>query len=176
MTEKIVVTDAQVKAAQMIVDRDRAIGRETDEATRMIAEAKPEQVVEDQTLDPDEGDRAVRLEQDVWQHTVSRLAKLVNPPGGSPPATVVRRTGRTNVKSSGGSGKFVLKKGESGKFYFNLLAANGEIIAESQHYESKEAALEGIKSVQANRGSEIETEVLPGGQAGRWLSFRISAV
>jgi len=44
MSEKIVVTDAQVKAAQMIVDRDRAAGRETDEATRKIAEAKLEPV------------------------------------------------------------------------------------------------------------------------------------
>jgi hypothetical protein len=48
------------------------------------------------------------------------------------------------------SGKFVLKKGESGKFHFNLLAGNGEIIATSQHYESKESALHGIKSVQNN--------------------------
>ncbi|HEY7261193.1 MAG TPA: DUF1508 domain-containing protein [Trebonia sp.] len=49
------------------------------------------------------------------------------------------------------SGKFVLKKGEGGKFHFNLLAGNGEVIATSQHYHSKEsAALHGIKSVQAN--------------------------
>lgn len=48
------------------------------------------------------------------------------------------------------SGKFVVKKGESGKFHFNLLAGNGEIIATSQHYESKESALHGIKSVQTN--------------------------
>jgi Helix-turn-helix domain len=41
MAEKILVTDAQVKAAQMIVDHDEATGRETDEATRKIAEAKP---------------------------------------------------------------------------------------------------------------------------------------
>jgi len=48
------------------------------------------------------------------------------------------------------SGKFVLKKGESGKFHFNLLAGNGEVIATSQQYQSKESALNGIKSVQAN--------------------------
>lgn len=59
------------------------------------------------------------------------------------------------------SGKFVLKKGESGKYHFNLLAGNGEIIATSQHYESKESALHGIKSVQANATTETivdETE------------------
>lgn len=48
------------------------------------------------------------------------------------------------------SGKFVLKKGESGKFHFNLLAGNGQVIATSQHYESKESALHGIQSVQSN--------------------------
>ena len=30
------------------------------------------------------------------------------------------------------SGKYVLKKGESGKFHFNLLAGNGQVIATSQ--------------------------------------------
>ena len=48
------------------------------------------------------------------------------------------------------AGKFVLSRGESGKFHFNLLAANGQVIATSQHYESKESALNGIKSVQTN--------------------------
>ena len=48
------------------------------------------------------------------------------------------------------SGKYVLKKGESGKFHFNLVAGNGEIIATSQHYERKDSAKAGIKSVQSN--------------------------
>ena len=47
------------------------------------------------------------------------------------------------------SGKFVLKNGTSGKFHFNL-AANGQVIATSETYESKESALNGIKSVQTN--------------------------
>lgn len=42
MREKIFVTDAQVKAARMIVDHDRAEGRETDQAIRKLAEADPE--------------------------------------------------------------------------------------------------------------------------------------
>jgi hypothetical protein len=41
MAQKIVVTDAQVMAAQMLVDHDRARGREPDPATRKIAEARP---------------------------------------------------------------------------------------------------------------------------------------
>jgi len=57
------------------------------------------------------------------------------------------------------SGKYVLKKGESGKFHFNLLAGNGEIIATSQHYEWKESAKQGIKSVQSNAATDtIEDE------------------
>jgi uncharacterized protein YegP (UPF0339 family) len=47
-------------------------------------------------------------------------------------------------------GKFVLKKGSSGKFHFNLLAANGQVIATSESYNSKEAALNGIESVKTN--------------------------
>jgi hypothetical protein len=38
MAGKVYVTDAQVKAAQMIVDRDLALGRETDAAIRKIAD------------------------------------------------------------------------------------------------------------------------------------------
>jgi uncharacterized protein len=48
------------------------------------------------------------------------------------------------------AGKFVLEKGSSGKFHFNLHAANGQVIATSQHYESKESALHGIDSVKHN--------------------------
>lgn len=57
------------------------------------------------------------------------------------------------------AGKFVLKKGESGKFHFNLLAGNGQVVATSQAYESKESALNGIKSVQTNAPSaKVEDE------------------
>ncbi|HTT54619.1 MAG TPA: YegP family protein [Streptosporangiaceae bacterium] len=48
------------------------------------------------------------------------------------------------------AGKFVLKKGSSGKFHFNLLAGNGQVIATSEAYERKEAALNGIESVKKN--------------------------
>lgn len=41
MAEKIFVTDAQIMAAQMLVERDRSLGREPDTATRKIAEARP---------------------------------------------------------------------------------------------------------------------------------------
>ena len=41
MARTVFVTEAQVKAAQMLVDRDLALGREPDPATRQIAEARP---------------------------------------------------------------------------------------------------------------------------------------
>lgn len=48
------------------------------------------------------------------------------------------------------AGKFVLKKGGTGKFHFNLVATNGQVIATSESYESKAAALNGIESVKRN--------------------------
>lgn len=48
------------------------------------------------------------------------------------------------------AGKFVLKVAKNGKFHFNLLASNGQVIATSEMYESKRAALNGIESVKKN--------------------------
>jgi len=46
--------------------------------------------------------------------------------------------------------KFVIKKGSTGKFRFNLLATNGKVIATSEAYETKRACLAGIESVRKN--------------------------
>ena len=43
--------------------------------------------------------------------------------------------------------KFVLKKGSTGRFRFNLVASNGEIVATSEAYESKSGAKNGIEAV-----------------------------
>ncbi len=48
------------------------------------------------------------------------------------------------------AGKFVLKKGTTGKYHFNLLASNGQVIATSEAYERKQSALAGIDSVKKN--------------------------
>ena len=48
------------------------------------------------------------------------------------------------------AGKFVVKKGSSGKFHFTLVATNGQVIATSEAYESKASALKGIESVKRN--------------------------
>lgn len=45
-------------------------------------------------------------------------------------------------------GKFVVKKGPTGKFRFSLVSTNGQIVASSQAYENKGAALRGVASVQ----------------------------
>lgn len=46
--------------------------------------------------------------------------------------------------------KFELYSDKGGKFRFRLKAANGEIIATSEAYESKASAKNGIKSVMTN--------------------------
>jgi len=46
-------------------------------------------------------------------------------------------------------GKFVVKKGTTGKFRFSLLSTNGQIVATSEAYNSKASAMNGIKSVRS---------------------------
>ena len=55
--------------------------------------------------------------------------------------------------------KFVLKKGSTGKFPFNLVATNGQIIATSEAYETKASAINGIESVKRNApNAEIDDQ------------------
>ena len=57
------------------------------------------------------------------------------------------------------AGKVVLKKGSSGKYHFNLLAANGKVIATSETYERKQSALNGIESGKTNApGAEVDDQ------------------
>ena len=46
--------------------------------------------------------------------------------------------------------KFVVKKGVTGKFRFNLLSTNGKVIASSQTYDSKASCMAGLRAVQKN--------------------------
>lgn len=48
------------------------------------------------------------------------------------------------------AGKFELKKSSNGKFFFNLLAGNGQIVLTSEMYEAKPSAQNGIESVKKN--------------------------
>ncbi len=48
------------------------------------------------------------------------------------------------------SGKFEVYKDAKGEYRFRLKAGNGEIIANSEGYTSKDACLKGIESVRKN--------------------------
>jgi uncharacterized protein YegP (UPF0339 family) len=55
--------------------------------------------------------------------------------------------------------KFVLTKGSTGKFHFNLVATNGQVVASSESYESKAGAVNGIESIKRNAPSaEIDDQ------------------
>ncbi|MDQ6617802.1 MAG: YegP family protein [Actinomycetota bacterium] len=49
-------------------------------------------------------------------------------------------------------GKFVVKKGSTGKFRFNLLSSNGQVVATSEAYNSKASAMGGIRAVKSLAG------------------------
>ncbi|XDD56278.1 YegP family protein (plasmid) [Leptospira sp. WS4.C2] len=51
------------------------------------------------------------------------------------------------------SAKFEIYKDKAGEFRFRLKAANGEIIASSEGYSSKQACENGINSVKSNAGT-----------------------
>lgn len=57
------------------------------------------------------------------------------------------------------SAKFVIYKDAKGEYRFRLKAANGEIIASSEGYSSKQACESGIESVKKNApGASVEEE------------------
>ena len=54
--------------------------------------------------------------------------------------------------------KFEIKKARNGKYFFNLVASNGETVLTSQMYASKATAKKGIASVQTNAASTEQFE------------------
>ncbi len=62
--------------------------------------------------------------------------------------------------------RYELKKIASGKFLFNLKAANGQVILTSQAYEDKGGAMNGIESVRrnANSATNFDRKVATNGQ------------
>ncbi len=65
-------------------------------------------------------------------------------------------------------GKFVLKKGTTGKFRFNLLSTNGQVVVTSQTYNSKASAMGGIRSVKKLAGdAPIEDHTITERSAGK---------
>lgn len=55
-----------------------------------------------------------------------------------------------------GNPKFEIYQGKDKKFYFRLVAANGQPVGRSEGYNTKPACKNGIKAVKANAKSEIE--------------------
>ena len=58
-------------------------------------------------------------------------------------------------------GKFVVKTTKSG-FVFNLKAGNGEVIATSESYKSKDSCLNGVESVRRNCVGGVEDQTVEG--------------
>ena len=54
-------------------------------------------------------------------------------------------------------GKFVVKKGSTGKFRFTLVSTNGQVVATSEAYNSKASCMGGIRSVR-NLAADAEVE------------------
>jgi uncharacterized protein len=70
------------------------------------------------------------------------------------------------------AGKFTLKKSTNGKFYFSLLAGNGQIILKSEMYESKASAEKGIESVKANSAQEGRYARLDGKNGSPYFNLK----
>lgn len=69
-------------------------------------------------------------------------------------------------------GKFAVKTTKSG-VKFDLKAGNGEIIATSEIYSSEKSCLNGIESVRANCGAEIEDQTVEGYAAIKHPKYEI---
>lgn len=57
------------------------------------------------------------------------------------------------------SGKFEVYRDKSNHYRFRLKASNGQVIANSQGYESRASCLKGIESVRKNAGGAAIAEV-----------------
>jgi hypothetical protein len=62
--------------------------------------------------------------------------------------------------------KYELKKAKNGQFFYNLKAANGEVILTSEMYKQKEKADNGIESVKKNSPDDslFERKIASNGQ------------
>ena len=82
----------------------------------------------------------------IWQYL-----KRGRQPGQDEPATAdASRDGADGQPARQRTGKFVVDKDAGGKYHFTLIASNGQVIASSQAYERRQAALNGIEAVKKN--------------------------
>ncbi len=70
------------------------------------------------------------------------------------------------------AGKFELKRSKNDKFYFSLLAGNGQTILSSEMYEAKASAVNGIASVKANAGNDARYDKLNSGKGDPYFVLK----
>ena len=70
------------------------------------------------------------------------------------------------------AGKFELKKSKTGKFFFNLLASNGQVILSSEMYEAKASAVNGIESVKKNGADAARYDKLTGKDGSPYFTLK----
>ena len=70
------------------------------------------------------------------------------------------------------AGKFELKKSGNGKYFFNLLATNGQVILTSEMYEARASAVNGIASVQKNGGNAERYQRLTARDGSPYFTLR----
>lgn len=91
----------------------------------------------------------------IFSGTIGSPQRGIRPTGQHPRRSLRLPVGSTTSPRKGVrvvAGKFVIKKGTTGKFRFNLLAGNGQVVASSEAYNSKAAAMGGIRSIQKLAG------------------------
>jgi uncharacterized protein len=70
------------------------------------------------------------------------------------------------------AGKFELKKSKNEKYFFSLLAGNGQTILGSEMYEAKASALNGIESVKTNSADDGRYARLSGKDGSPYFSLK----
>jgi uncharacterized protein YegP (UPF0339 family) len=78
---------------------------------------------------------------------VNGAAVCVRPARGKDDGDTASRIRGATKGGAMATGRFVLERGRSGKYRFNLISTNGKVVATSEAYDTKRAAMSGIESV-----------------------------
>jgi uncharacterized protein len=70
------------------------------------------------------------------------------------------------------AGKFELKKSKNDKYFFSLLAGNGQKILASEMYETKASAVNGIESVKKNAPDDSRYDRLEGKDGSPYFTLK----
>ncbi|MBK5205943.1 MAG: YegP family protein [Polaromonas sp.] len=72
------------------------------------------------------------------------------------------------------AGKFELKQSKNHKYFFTLLADNGQIVLTSEMYEAKASAINGIESVRKNSADDSRYSRLIGKDGAPYFTLKAS--